>query len=267
MPISFSPWRNSARCGNCGRASRMPAGSRPQPAFVSAETAWRMMTRARSAREHPARHHRRVRGRPRRRRRDHRPAVHRRARSARPVCAPHRAQHPAHPARGIATRQGRRSGRRLRRARRPDRCSSAARPGRSFRRSKRPAVPAAALESGLIQHKVAAVRAERAAAVARRKDALTGASDLSRPRRSAQSRCSRRSPRVVAAAPPSKCSSRCRDPPRRAFRSVARRLRPDSCRRPARGRKSSSPISARRRSSPRARPLPATFSRPAASRR
>jgi methylmalonyl-CoA mutase len=35
---------------------------------------------------------------------------------------------------------------------------------------------AAALESGLIQHKVAAVRAERAAAVARRADALTGVS-------------------------------------------------------------------------------------------
>jgi methylmalonyl-CoA mutase len=35
---------------------------------------------------------------------------------------------------------------------------------------------AAALESGLIQHKVAAIRAERAAAVARRTDALTGVS-------------------------------------------------------------------------------------------
>ncbi len=46
-------------------------GLAPEPAFIAAETAWRMMTQARPLREHAARDHRGVLGRPRRRRRDH----------------------------------------------------------------------------------------------------------------------------------------------------------------------------------------------------
>ncbi len=43
--ISSSPSPSSAPCANCGRVSSRPAGLRPQPAFVAAETAWRMMTK------------------------------------------------------------------------------------------------------------------------------------------------------------------------------------------------------------------------------
>ena len=49
--------------------------------------------------------------------------------------------------------------------------------GRNSKRSKPQAALAAAIEQGLLQKKVAAVRAARQAAVARRKDALTGAGD------------------------------------------------------------------------------------------
>ncbi len=70
---------------------------------------------ARSAGEHSAHSDRRVRRRTRRRRCDYGVAVHRRVRPARPVCTPHRAQHPASPRRRSAPRQSCRSGRRLRR--------------------------------------------------------------------------------------------------------------------------------------------------------
>ena len=51
-----------------------------------------------------------------------------------------------------------------------------ARPGSSVQEIEAAGGAAAALENGLIQRNVAAVRAERAAAVARREDALTGVS-------------------------------------------------------------------------------------------
>ena len=73
-------------------------GLAPAPAFIAAETAWRMMTRA-TLREHPARNDCGVFGRGRRRRRHHGAAVHRRARPARPLRAPRRAQHAARAAR------------------------------------------------------------------------------------------------------------------------------------------------------------------------
>ena len=96
---------------------------------------------ARSLREHAAHDHRGGRGRPRRRRRHHGAAVHRGARPARPLRAPHRAQHAARAAGGIQPREGRRPGRGLRRHRGPDRHSSAAPPGRCSRRSRRRAAP------------------------------------------------------------------------------------------------------------------------------
>ncbi len=97
------------------------------------------------------------------------------ARSARPVCPPHRAQHPVRPARRSPSREGRRSGRGLRRGRGFDR-SALPRGWALFQEIEAAGGAAAALESGLIQQKVAAVRAKRAAAIARRQDALTGAS-------------------------------------------------------------------------------------------
>ena len=37
-------WRNSARCGCCGRAIEQACGLAPKPVFVAAQTAWRMLT-------------------------------------------------------------------------------------------------------------------------------------------------------------------------------------------------------------------------------
>ena len=96
-------------------------GLAPKPAFVSAETAWRMMTRrdpwVNMLRTTIAAFSAGVGG------ADaiDRAAVHLRHRSARPLRAPRRAQHPASAARGIQHRQGRRPGRRLRRHRGSDR--------------------------------------------------------------------------------------------------------------------------------------------------
>ena len=70
-------------CGNCGRASRQACGLAPKPAYVAAETAWRMMTQ-RDPYVNMLRTTIAVtRRRPRRRRQHHRAAVHRRARPAR----------------------------------------------------------------------------------------------------------------------------------------------------------------------------------------
>ena len=204
---------------------------------------------------------------PRRRRRDHRAAVHRRARTARPLCAPHRAQHAARPAGGVEPRQGRRSGRRLRRVedltdqlcRRGLDAVSGDRSGGRRRRSARER-----------PHSAQGRRRPRRSAqrrVARREDALTGVSMFPDPRRSRTSRCSRQCRRRPAAPGRSKRSSRCR---RSASPSRSKRCatHPTGCLRgPARGRRSSSPISARPRTSPRAQPSPRISSKPAASRR
>ena len=122
---------------------------------------------------------------------------------------------------------------------------------------------AAALEQGLIQAKVAAVRAEREKAIARRKDALTGTSEFPDIAETpaavleaapAVSCCAARAARrCPASASPSR-SKRCAMPPTACWKQ------------PARGRKSSSPISGGSPISPPARPTPRTSSRPAASR-
>ena len=104
-------------------------------------------------------------------------AVHARARLAGRFRAARRAQHAAYPAGGIQSREGRRSGRRLRRHRGADRRACAARRGRCSRRSRRPAARRPR-SSGLIQNKVAETRAEREKAVATRKDPLTGTSEF-----------------------------------------------------------------------------------------
>ena len=126
----------------------------------------------------------------------------------------------------------------------------------------------AALEQGLIQREVAAVRAERQKAAARRKDALTGTSDypnLAR-RAGARARCragrraerKRRREADRAAAEHS---------PRRAVRGAARCLRRDA--REDRRAAESVPRQSRhaRPTSPRARPSRRISTRPAASRR
>ena len=127
---------------------------------------------------------------------------------------------------------------------------------------------AAALEQSLIQDKVAATRAEREKNVARRSDALTGTSEFPDIHEAAGARARRRT-RIRAARetqPPSFAAL-----PRirlaAAVRGAARCIRPRAWRRPARGQESSSPISARPPTSPRARCSRRISSRPAASRR
>ena len=85
---------------------------------------------------------------------------------------------------------------------------------------------AAALENGLIQRKVAAVRAERAAAVARRKDALTGVEHISRSCRGRCGACDALLGAAAQAAAGRVTASAAADPPRRAVRSAARCVRP-----------------------------------------
>ena len=89
--------------------------------------------------EHPARDHRRVLGRRRRRRCDHGPAVHRRARPARPLRAACCAQHAARAARRSRHRACRRSDRRRRLERGPDRQALPRGLDACSRRSKPPA--------------------------------------------------------------------------------------------------------------------------------
>ena len=123
----------------------------------------------------------------------------------------------------------------------------------------------AALEAGIIQQRIAAVRAEREAAAARRKDSLTGTSDfpnlaetpvavLDVPPAAAKAQSVSITfpalPRIRLAEP----FERCATPPTAHWH------------RPARARKSFSPISARPPNSRRARPSRKTSSRPAASR-
>ncbi len=123
-----------------------------------------------------------------------------------------------------------------------------------------------ALETGLIQRKVAAVRAEREAAVARRKDALTGTSDFPNlgeaavvGSRGADDGCgvAGRAP-VRAPALPA---------PGTAVRSVARCVRPRACCdwRAAQGLSRQSRV--RSPTSTRARRSPRISSKPAASKR
>ena len=86
----------------------------------------------------------------------------------------------------------------------------------------------AALEQGLIQKKVAAVRAEREQAVARRKDALTGTSDF--PELAEAPVAVLDVPSVSAPPYPGRAETRCpaAHAARRAVRESARRLRPDA---------------------------------------
>ena len=81
-------------------------GLAPAPGYVSAETAWRMMTR-RDPYVNILRSTVAVcRGRPRRRRRHHGAAVHHGDRPAGSLRAPHRAQHAAHAPGGVEPREG-----------------------------------------------------------------------------------------------------------------------------------------------------------------
>ena len=123
----------------------------------------------------------------------------------------------------------------------------------------------AALEQGLIQNKVAAVRAEREQAVAQAQGCAHRHQRFPRSGRSAGRVLDVRRCRGRRSAPP-----RVRSLPRirlaEPFESCA--TPPTACsRRPARGRRCSSPISARPPNSPRARPSPRISSKPAASRR
>ena len=153
-------------------------GLTPKPAYVAAETAWRMMTQRDPYVNMLRIDGRDRRGRIRRRRQHRRFAAHSRARPARCLRAPHRAQHAAHSAGRIQSVPRRRSGRRLRRHRGPDeqivrrrlgaipgdregrRRLGRARNAGSSRRTSRPCAP----------------NAQKA--IARRKDALTGTSDF-----------------------------------------------------------------------------------------
>ena len=130
---------------------------------------------------------------------------------------------------------------------------------------------AAALEKGLIQEKVAATRAEREKNVGRRKDALTGTSEFPDIHEMAVH------VENVAKAPPSATlplKGRGSTPRSRRCRASASRSRSRSCathqtarlQRPAHGRRCFSPTSASSRISPRARFTPGTSSRQAASR-
>ncbi len=95
-------------------------GLTPKPIFIAAETAWRMLTQRDSVREHAARDHGDVLGRPWRRQRHHGAAAYAGARIARSVRAARGAQHATGAAGGIQSRQGVRSRRRLRRHRDAD---------------------------------------------------------------------------------------------------------------------------------------------------
>jgi len=95
---------------------------------------------------------------------------------ARSLCAADRAQHPASAAGGVQPRQSRRSRRRLRRRRGFDRQALRA-AWALFQEIESAGGAPAALEQGLIQGKIAKVRAERESAVTHRKDSLTGTSE------------------------------------------------------------------------------------------
>ena len=125
----------------------------------------------------------------------------------------------------------------------------------------------AALETGLIQRHAAAVRAERERAVARRNDILTGTNEYPDINETV--------PAVLDVAPAC-CRKTTRQSPTAALPRIRlaepfEQLRDASDkilgRRPARGRKSSSPISASLPTSTPARTSPRTSSRPAASKR
>ena len=198
-------------------------GLAPKPAYVAAETAWRMMTQrdpyvnmlrttiavtaaGLGGADSIAR-----------------PAAHRGARSARCLRAAGRAQHTAHSARRIQSLPRQRSGRRLRRHRGPDRRTGAA-AWALFQDIEAAGGAAAAIEQGLLQKNIAATRAARQTAVARRKDALTGTSDYPNlaedggarfstsrrsPRRRLRPRCiSRRCPRSASPSRSRRCATR-----------------------------------------------------------
>ena len=104
----------------------------------------------------------------------------------------------------------------------------------------------AALEQNLIQRKVAATRAAREANIAKRRDVLTGASEFPEPARGRHRRARRQAGRAAAVwRGKIQIRSRCRRCgwPRRSRRCATSRMR--CSRRPARGQRSSSPISAR----------------------
>ena len=220
-------------------------GLAPEPRYVAAETAWRMMTR-----RDPYVNILRttiavVRGRPRRRRRDHGAAVHRGARPAgrfaRRVARNTqlilleesnlaKVADPAAGSGGIEDLT--------------DKLCAAA--WALFQEIEKAGGVGPRSNSGLIQNKVAATRAEREKNIARRKDALTGTSEFPEsheerpvhvldvaPLATAARRVSaRRLPSPAAASASPSRSKHCATPP-------------IACSpRPARGRKCFSPISA-----------------------
>src|SRR6516165_2951507 len=124
----------------------------------------------------------------------------------------------------------------------------------------------AALEQNLIQHKVAATRTAREANIARRKDALTGASEFPYLAEAGLPCWTQSRSRLRRKAKPSSDSTRFR---RRALPHPSNACATGPTRfskAKGRGQKFSSPISARPPISPRGRPLPGVFSRPAGSR-
>ena len=125
----------------------------------------------------------------------------------------------------------------------------------------------AALEQNLIQRKVAATRAAREANIAKRRDVLTGASEFPN-LHEADVAVLRAKPVALAPYGEAKFKFDPLPPMRLAAPFEALRDKSDAMlKNPARGQKSSSPISARPPTSPRAPPLPRASSRPAASRR
>ena len=137
----------------------------------------------------------------------------------------------------------------------------------AFREIERAGGVWAALETGLIQRHAAAVRAERERAVARRTDILTGTNEYPN--------INEVLPTVLDVAPAAlpkenRCGHRggtAAHPARRTVRTASRRVGQNPGRRPARGRKCSSPPSASPPTSTPAPTSPRTFSKPAASKR
>ena len=180
------------------------------------------------------------------------------------VRAPHRAQHAAHPAGGIEPREGRRPGGRLRRHRGPD-AAALHRGLDAVSGDREGGRRCGGARAGPDPEKVAATRAEREKAVARRR--MRSPAPASFP-------TSHEAPvhvlDVAAGMPPTRrrrvmFAAAAAHPSRRAVRGPARRLRPHA----GEDRRAAEGLSRQPRQPPtsRARTLsPRTSSRPAASR-
>ena len=185
--------------------------------------------------------------------------------AARRLRPPHRPQHADHPHRGGESPSRRRSGRGLRRHRGADRCALRAASWNLFQEIEREGGVADALEAGSIQNAVAKVRAEREANVARRKDTLIGTSDF--PDLAEDKVAVLAQPRLASLSTQRSTALAAASGSRRALRALARPERCLSRASMARGRRCSSPVSAAPPISTRGRASPRACSSPAASRR